>query len=473
MDTHLIQSLLLMTYGFDEPDERKDMWYWMSIVVTLSHNCGLHHCPEREDGSEAQNRLNRRLWWCVFMRNQLIAYALRRRARVHYKDRTPMLSLSDFECDELAPEVTAGFKDCTVIQNPALRTQLAMLCIEKCKLAICISDVMSSHFKTRTLTLPFGAGTKSMLVPKHHGPDDSRGDSCMQQLDDWAQGLSSPCKYRPTSSSPMSEHPIVIVHKAVLGMLYLSITGVLHFPQSLPFAPTIASSALALEAAKEMSETTRIKLQHVTDGILDIGRDLQAMDLIRFLPSTSLTPVMMTFLAQLINAHSLSHQFLPTRTQNYLDSATIMRQLCNNYPISEAAVSFLEAASENSNLWPHFSADSVAGERFHTETSYQSTAHIRGEDLQDPAAPIDLLAQQMDQSIDEFLSDYPTGSAYGNENSPLESLGMDQGAFYFESTETGQFTDVLFPDGHASSSNNSNPVAGTLQPGDDWLFGPL
>lgn len=69
--THLIQALLLMTYALEELEERKDIWYWMSIVVTLSHACGLHHSPEMIDGSVAENLLNRRLWWCVFIQNQL------------------------------------------------------------------------------------------------------------------------------------------------------------------------------------------------------------------------------------------------------------------------------------------------------------------------------------------------------------------------------------------------------------------
>jgi hypothetical protein len=164
--THRIQALLLMTYGFKELNEQKDTWYWMNIVILLSNTFGLHHCPEKRNNSAIENHLNRRLWWCVYMRNQLLAFGMRRHARVRHKNRIPMLTLSDFECGAMPLQVVECWKDCLMLRDPVQRKQLAGLCIEKCKLTICIAEFMSAQFNTRTVLISPGTRTMLILITK-------------------------------------------------------------------------------------------------------------------------------------------------------------------------------------------------------------------------------------------------------------------------------------------------------------------
>jgi hypothetical protein len=338
-----------MTYGFEDPHEQKDMWYWMSIVVTISHTHGLHHCPVREDNSEAENRLNRRLWWCIFMRNQLIAFGMRRKARVRYKeDRIPMLSLSDFECGVMPVRITSTWADCLILQDPIQRKQLAMLCVEKCKLTVCIAEMMSSQFKTRSVSIPLGTGTKSILVPK----ENFSGDIYKRQLDEWANNLPPVCRYDSKSSLSGCESYIMVVHKALLRMLCLIAVGAQRYPHVLPFSPSIGSTSMALGAAKTMQDISKTKLRRTTYEILQIGKDLLNLNLIHLLPPTSVTTMLATMLMQIVDMQSSPTALLTQSLQQFLECVSIMRKLCDSYPIAGPALAFFEDTARMNDFAP-------------------------------------------------------------------------------------------------------------------------
>jgi hypothetical protein len=223
-----------------------------------------------------------------------------------------------------------------------LRRELALLCIENCKLLVCASEMMSSQFKTRIIGLPFGEGTKTMLVPK--GPSSqSLANPYFQRLENWALQMPSVCRYEPVSFGHRSRSPVLIVHQAALRMVYLTYISVLHNPQVMPFPPTAASSFLALEAAKNMQHAQQSALRYVADEILHTGIDLKKKNLIHFLPSSCLTAVSAAALIHLTDIQFSSAEDLGRARQQYLDSASILRNLCEIYPAGEPSLSFLDA----------------------------------------------------------------------------------------------------------------------------------
>lgn len=319
------------------------MWYWMSIVVTLSHTCGLHHCPEMDDNSDSENRLNRRLWWCVYMRNQHVAFGMRRRARIRHKDRIPMLTISDFECDTMPNEIIAIWDNCILLRDPVQRRQLAGLCIEMCKLTVCIAEIMSSQFRTRNLATSGNSSTKTILVPK----DMFNINPHIQKLDGWVQNVPPVYQYNSASSISGFESPIMVVHKAILRMLYLSIVGSLQTPHVLPVSPTVGSICMALGAAKYMGESCKEIVQGISLEILHIAMDMHSLGLVDLLPSTGIIAIMTTTIIQLADIQSSPGTELTESHQQYSQSISILRELCGRFPFAEPGLTFLGTLSSS------------------------------------------------------------------------------------------------------------------------------
>ncbi|CAG9950779.1 unnamed protein product [Clonostachys rosea f. rosea IK726] len=94
----LVQSLLLMTYWYDCPDDDQDTWYWMGIAVTKAHVIGLHRSPDQLNISPQEKRLRRRIWWCCIMRDRMLALTIRQPPRIRDNEYSvKALSLDDFE----------------------------------------------------------------------------------------------------------------------------------------------------------------------------------------------------------------------------------------------------------------------------------------------------------------------------------------------------------------------------------------
>jgi hypothetical protein len=287
------------------------------------------------------------------MCNQLVAFGMRRRARVRYKDRIPMLTVLDFECGPMSSRITEYWKDCLVLRDPIQRKQLAGLCIEKCKLTICIAELMSAHFKTRSLVLPRGEGTMPMLVPKHAA--DTRNHLLPHQriLDEWTHKLPPMYQYNSATSLSGYESPVMIVHKAVLKMLYLVAVCTLQCPSILPISPAPEILSFALEASKIMNGDSRLTLHQIGGEILQIAMDLQALNLIEDLPSSSLSAVLASMFIFLVAIPSSSDVINTDLCQQLSAGASILRELCVNYPVVEPSLKFFEYTASLHGVFLH------------------------------------------------------------------------------------------------------------------------
>ncbi|GLI81743.1 hypothetical protein PoHVEF18_010132 [Penicillium ochrochloron] len=65
----VIQSLLLMTYRYEGPEQHKNAQHWISICVSLACKAGTQY-------NAKQKAADRVLWWCIFTRDRLIALSL-------------------------------------------------------------------------------------------------------------------------------------------------------------------------------------------------------------------------------------------------------------------------------------------------------------------------------------------------------------------------------------------------------------
>ncbi|EXL40433.1 hypothetical protein FOCG_17055 [Fusarium oxysporum f. sp. radicis-lycopersici 26381] len=136
----VIQALLLMTYWYETPDDQKGTWHWMGMAISLAYTIGLHRNAGLTSMTPAKQKLRKRIWWSCCMRDRLIALGMRQPSRIKDEDfDVPMLEESDFEIEALPKDNTVIPASCTLVRNLDMQRELAIMCIAKAQLCVCIN----------------------------------------------------------------------------------------------------------------------------------------------------------------------------------------------------------------------------------------------------------------------------------------------------------------------------------------------
>src|SRR6266498_697172 len=136
----IVQALILLTYWSETPRDVKDGWHWMSVSITIARSAGLHQNPDTLNFDRKTAGLRKRIWWSCYMRDRLIALSMRRPLLIQDEDcSVPMLMLDDFETDALSLGALRLLGAYSSAAKASRRAQLAIMCIEKAKLCVCIS----------------------------------------------------------------------------------------------------------------------------------------------------------------------------------------------------------------------------------------------------------------------------------------------------------------------------------------------
>lgn len=151
----LIQSLLIMTYWYETPDDQKDSHHWMGIAVSLAQTIGLHRNPANSATIEpARQRLWKRIWWSTYMRDRLIALGMRRPTRIKAGDfDVPMLTVEDFDIQALPdPESSCVPIECSLLRDMEKQRVLAVMCIERQSCALSLAMFFLCNIPSSTTT---------------------------------------------------------------------------------------------------------------------------------------------------------------------------------------------------------------------------------------------------------------------------------------------------------------------------------
>ncbi|KAJ5782208.1 hypothetical protein N7457_003982, partial [Penicillium paradoxum] len=341
----LVQSLLLMTYWYETPDDQKDTWHWMGVSLSLAHTIGLHRDPGNSRMDVRRQRMWKRIWWSTYTRDRLIALGMRRPMRVKDDDcDVPMLSLEDFEFHPFSPEIVAMVGNSEILQNVNHQRELALMFIEKAKLCLCVSHVLSAQYSV--LSHKFGGTmeTTMMLVPKKSTAETFEVRSCDQELEDWLANLPVETQYAASSGSKLSEADEVLhSHRALLKMVYLTTSSALHRPQVLPAVPYPSTDA-------ELQDMSRNKVRFAAVEITAIAQDLHCLDLTRYYPTTGVTVLLPAVIIHLLDIKSSDPSIRMTSLQRFYQCMRILQRLREIYASADFATSFLEAAIRKAGI---------------------------------------------------------------------------------------------------------------------------
>ncbi|GES56956.1 C6 transcription factor [Aspergillus terreus] len=341
----LVQSLLLMTYWYETPDDQKDTWHWMGVSLSLAHTIGLHRDPGNSRMDARRQRMWKRIWWSTYTRDRLIALGMRRPMRVKDDDcDVPMLTLDDFEFHPFSPEIVSMVGNSEILQDVSHQKELALMFIEKAKLCLCVSHVLSAQYSV--LSHKFGGTmeTTMMLVPKKSAAETFEVRRCDQELEDWLAHLPAEIQYAPAAPAKLSEAQEVLhSHRALLKMVYLTTSSALHRPQVLPAIPFPSTDT-------ELQEISRNKVRFAAVEITNIAQDLHSLDLTRFFPTTGVTVLLPAVIIHLLDIKSSDPNVRMTSLQRFYQCMRILQRLREIYASADFATSFLEAAIRKAGI---------------------------------------------------------------------------------------------------------------------------
>ncbi|KAL4802879.1 fungal-specific transcription factor domain-containing protein [Aspergillus unguis] len=341
----LVQSLLLMTYWYETPDDQKDTWHWMGVSLSLAHTIGLHRDPANSRMDIRRQRMWKRIWWSTYTRDRLIALGMRRPMRVKDDDcDVPMLTLDDFEFHPFSPEIASMVGNSEILQSVSHQRELASMFIEKAKLCLCVSHVLSAQYSV--LSHKFGGTmeTTMMLVPKKSAAETFEVRRCDQELEDWLAHLPSEIQYSSAAPAKLSEAEEVLhSHRALLKMVYLTTSSALHRPQVLPAIPFPSMDT-------ELQDISRNKVRFAAIEITNIAQDLHSLDLTRYFPTTGVTVLLPAVIIHLLDIKSSDPNVRMTSLQRFYQCMRILQRLREIYASADFATSFLEAAIRKAGI---------------------------------------------------------------------------------------------------------------------------
>ncbi|EXM17759.1 hypothetical protein RAB80_012917 [Fusarium oxysporum f. sp. vasinfectum] len=354
----LIQALLLMTYWYETPDDQKDTWHWMGVAISLAYTIGLHRNPGLTSMTPAKQKLRKRIWWSCCVRDRLIALGMRQPSRIKDEDfDVPMLEESDFEIEALPKDNTVIPASCTLVRNLDMQRELAIMCIAKAQLCVCISHTLKAQYSVLTrdiIKLENTTNSTIMLFPNKQLDNVESINKTDLELMAWAESLPTCCQNRTLTPLDVEDgRTTIAVQRTLLHMVYYTTISALYRPQFLPSTP--------FQAPKISSQVQGIAQLRVRDATMHITRmasELHQCCLERFLPPTGITVIMPAMIIHLLEMKNPAPQVCHNATEGFRQCMQVMEKLRKVYAAADYAIGFLDTALRktavdiNANLKP-------------------------------------------------------------------------------------------------------------------------
>lgn len=340
----LVQAILLLTYYYETPDDQKDTWHWMGVATSVAQTIGLHRNPEKPNIASKKTKLWKRIWWSLYMRDRLIALGMRRPTRVKEEDHdVPMLTLDDFDLRAIPDHVKCVPPETLLARNTDHQRQMAVMCVEKTRLCLCISHVLSKQY----CVLNNNSGlvndrTTMMLLPKALDPETNEIKACDDELQKWLDELPEEARYEEN----LTGNPAIDLQRTLLHMVFFTTLSALHRPQVLPSEPNSSIT----ETASELLEDSRLKVRRAATAITSMAQSLDSHDLVRYLPTTGVTVLLPAIIIHLLDIKSSDDEMRRSSLKGFCQCMAVIGKLRDIYAAADYSTAFLEAAIRKAGI---------------------------------------------------------------------------------------------------------------------------
>ncbi|KUL84399.1 hypothetical protein ZTR_08837 [Talaromyces verruculosus] len=330
----LLQASLLLTYNNERDNSmQNDMWFWVGLCNTQAQSMGLHRDASNLDMDPAKQRLRRRLWWCLFARDRMVALALRQPTQVNEATSdVSTLRLADFDIESMDSTVSATI-GCKYMRDISHQRRLALMFIEKVNLCRCLGLILSAQYSPASIPSN-GSSNKTTITLVPRQLSDAELERCSRKLDTWVRNLPREIDIDVPLSREGRDtgERILLIHSSMLRMIYYATCSALYQPRA--FAQGREQQSPTLTADK-LTDTVRQRLHTAASKTADILHRINRLDLARFLPAAGLTAIRPAAIVHLVNITSTNHVIRDKSAWSFRQCLQLLGQLKDMYPAAE------------------------------------------------------------------------------------------------------------------------------------------
>jgi len=336
----VLQSLLLMSFWYEKYNDQKHTWYWTGLGLSLAYSMGLHRGVSGQEISPKMQRLRRRLWWSLYIRDRLIALGTRRSMRIKDDENdVPMLTVQDF--DNKPMDESFNLTPDGLLTDDFSQSSIALMCIELTNLCRCIGHVLSSQYTT--LGNRSRLTSNQMMVPKPPNERAQELANCNDELERWYQNLDPEvqkiaydCNRGPSNSSKG-------IHWSLLHIIYQTTVSVLHRPQILQPWSDGPDAVRAHKMSQEKVKTSARELTKIMHTML-------RRDHVRFLPTSGVPALLSASLSHMLDMKSKDEDIRDASIFRFYQTMQVLQRLREIYASADSAVSFLASAVQKAGI---------------------------------------------------------------------------------------------------------------------------
>jgi len=260
----------------------------------------------------------------------------------------PMLTMDDFEIALIPDNISCIPADCRVARDVDVQRQLAIMCIEKARLCLCISHVLSKQYCV--LNNNHGLQndrTTMMLLPKKLDPATSEVKVCDEELQKWVSELPEEAKYTEKPSGEAS----LDLNRSLLHMVFFTTLSALHRPQVLPNSQGgPASTPAKVNVESDLLDVSRRNVRRAASAITSIAQRLDTGGLVRYLPTTGVTVLLPAIIIHLLDIKAPEEETRRSSLRGFCQCMAVMGKLRDLYAAADYSVAFLEAAIRKAGI---------------------------------------------------------------------------------------------------------------------------
>lgn len=339
----LLQALVLMTYWYDMASDEKDTWYWMGVTISLAQVIGIHRNPQNLHIGAEEKCLRRRIWWSCYIRDRLLSLGIRRPPRIRDEDSdVPMLTIEDFAYSLRVPSDDLirlmGHSGLTTLDMEG-RKGVALITVDLAKLCICIGHALSSQYSTLgTLTGGSELFSSPTTAPQFSERQALELAKCESELENWVLNRHTICHFKPLIPGRPASHDwcekMTRLHQALLHLIYLNTTGVLHRPRA------FSSATSPINTSDQRKSISKVKEAAI--ATTKLAFELQSENYFRYLTTSSVPAFLSASLIHLLDVYSPDEETRSASIGRFCQSAQALHQLQEMHMAAESAMRFLE-----------------------------------------------------------------------------------------------------------------------------------
>ncbi|KAH6668928.1 fungal-specific transcription factor domain-containing protein [Halenospora varia] len=342
----IAQGALLLSY-YSTNSERHLNTSWLTIAIQSAKTHGAHLYREDRGLTRYSRKMKKRLWWCCVLRDRILPLGLRRPLQITHNH-------FDFSYGGLVDEDFADDIGKSKVYDAATQRLLAKIIIAECKLAIEMTDIITTLYPS---DIPHFITTASA---KDFNSTSVEADRCKKKLIDWYNTINSwVCGIRKEA------HASVILYTSLMYVYYHSARLALCHHNILALSLWTTPSKVSQHSYSQQLDIFRGELRTAAAAVTHIVQDLLSLDLAQHLPVSA---VAYTALPLVVSA--LDIQLSPSASQltgrrripNAYDQAMMLYK--NQYDGTEEVYLTMERILTETEL---------LSRKFHSPTS----AHLR------------------------------------------------------------------------------------------------